>query len=196
MIYLARHGQTDSNTTHTWQGQSGNDFLNEAGKQQATKLAQYLEDKYISSIIASTLNRAHETAEIISQQLNLDVVDEPLLKEMSYGDLEGNTTEEIIEDFPDIFNKWQEHPQLTSFPNGESFKDIQHRAKSIISAYFYTNENIVLVSHEDMIRSIIVAVSGKVEEYWLPVITNTSLTTFESKNVKLLITGIGETPHL
>lgn len=197
MIYLARHGQTEANLNHLWQGQSGDDLLNQTGKLQAKKLAEYFGDKEIKHIFASPLKRAHETAEIVAETLNLKVEIDDLLMEMNYGDFEGMTMFEIEDsEYGELYHKWRTDPQGTKFPDGESFEDLLARAQKIIEKYFYAEENILLVSHEDMIRGIIVTASGRPNEFWMPAIANTSVTTFKDVGDKIETIVVGQTPDV
>lgn len=196
MIYLIRHGQTDANVNNIWQGQSGDGPINAVGRTQAEQLAIYLSDKDIKNIYSSDLVRAKQTAEVISERLDLDVEVDPLIREMSYGEFEGLDTDEIEDEYEEVYTKWLQQPQNTAFPGGESFKDLSDRANNLIQKYFYKDENTVLVSHGDMIRAIITIVSGKTSEFHLPNITNTSITTFVVSDGKIFVKDIADTPHL
>lgn len=196
MIYLARHGQTESNLSHTWQGQSGNDGLNNTGQMQASKLGDFLKSKNIQKIFNSPLKRASQTAGIISKIIGIQSVEEPLLMEMSYGKFEGLDIDQVKQNYGDLYENWKTTPADTQFPEGESFEDLLKRAEEVVRKYFYKSEDVLLVSHEDCIRGIITAVTKKSEDFWKPEITNTSVTTFEKVNGSIKILSIGETKHM
>ena len=87
-LYLVRHGETDWNAQARYQGQS-DVSLNKVGRRQAVALAQRFADEGISAVYASDLLRARQTALTIAEPHGLHVRDEPLLREMSFGDWEG-----------------------------------------------------------------------------------------------------------
>lgn len=66
-IILVRHGETDWNSQLRFQG--GKDIpLNDVGRDQARKLAEYLTDTNIDVIYSSNLSRARDTAQIIGEK--------------------------------------------------------------------------------------------------------------------------------
>ncbi|MEK1831722.1 histidine phosphatase family protein [Priestia megaterium] len=65
MLYLIRHGQTDWNKNKLIQGHADIP-LNEAGKQQAKRVAERFRDIHIDVIYTSDLLRAQETAREIA----------------------------------------------------------------------------------------------------------------------------------
>ena len=102
LIYAIRHGQTDWNVAERLQG-TRDISLNEVGREQAIgngrKLAALLgpaarEFDYVSS----PLTRTRQTMELVRGALNLDPQDyrtDDLLIELSFGDWEGRTLEEV-----------------------------------------------------------------------------------------------------
>lgn len=93
-IYLIRHGQTDSNTVRRFQGRI-NTELNDAGKQQAVKLAEFFRDKPLHAIYCSPLVRAKMTAEPLAVMKQLPVHTMEMLQEISFGGWEGLCYDEI-----------------------------------------------------------------------------------------------------
>ena len=83
-----RHGQTDYNLKEMWQGWADIP-LNETGHAQARSAVSILSGKSISRIVSSPLIRAHKTAEIINEHLNVPLLIVEGLKERSLGVLEG-----------------------------------------------------------------------------------------------------------
>ncbi|MDP9286032.1 MAG: histidine phosphatase family protein, partial [Actinomycetota bacterium] len=77
-LVLTRHGETEWNRTHRWQGFTGPP-LNDVGRQQAEELAVKLEPLEIHAIYSSDTIRAVETAEILAARLGLEVRQDPRL---------------------------------------------------------------------------------------------------------------------
>jgi len=78
-IYLVRHGETLKNRTHIHQGP--NEPLSELGEQQAKHVATWLGQKKFDALFSSHLTRAQQTANYISQAIELPVSTEESLQE-------------------------------------------------------------------------------------------------------------------
>ena len=88
-IFLVRHGETEWNRTHRFQGRS-NQTLNQNGKDQARALAFALKDASLSVIYSSPLVRAIETARLIKTfHPAVPIIEEEGLLEMELGDFDG-----------------------------------------------------------------------------------------------------------
>ena len=97
-VLLVRHGQSEWNADGRWQGQA-DPPLTDLGRQQASDAARAL--GAVDAIVTSDLQRAAETADIISEALGVGpVVVEPDLRERHAGEWQGLTRAEIDRDWP------------------------------------------------------------------------------------------------
>jgi probable phosphoglycerate mutase len=97
-ILLARHGQSEWNSHGRWQGQA-DPPLSALGRKQAMLASERI--GAVDAIVASDLQRAAETAFIISEALGIGpVVTEPLLRERNVGEWSGLTRAEIEVQWP------------------------------------------------------------------------------------------------
>ncbi len=87
-LYLVRHGETVDNANQIMQGQTQGQ-LNENGIKQAQQFSDEWKDKPIDVIIASDLKRSIDTARIIAEPHNLEVITTPLLRERDWGGFTG-----------------------------------------------------------------------------------------------------------
>ena len=87
-IFLVRHGETVDNARQIMQGQTQG-ALNEKGREQARQVAERLREEPVDVVVASDLQRAIETAEIIAAPHGLPVVTMPLLRERDWGSFTG-----------------------------------------------------------------------------------------------------------
>ena len=71
-FYLIRHGQNDL-LGEKLAGRMPGVHLNQAGREQAERLAQALGDKPIKAVYASSLERTQETAQPIAAVHHLEV---------------------------------------------------------------------------------------------------------------------------
>jgi probable phosphoglycerate mutase len=97
-VLLIRHGQSEWNADGRWQGQA-DPPLTELGRHQAQHAARNL--GVVDALVASDLQRASETALILSEALGVGpIVLEPGLRERDAGEWSGLTRAEIERDWP------------------------------------------------------------------------------------------------
>jgi broad specificity phosphatase PhoE len=102
-LLLARHGETDWNRDHRWQGHEGPP-LNATGRRQARDLAERVHD--LDAIYSSDTIRVRETAEIVAARHGLGLHTDARLREMSFGVWEGLTRAEIERQHGEDFARW------------------------------------------------------------------------------------------
>ena len=93
-ICFVRHGETDWNIEQRMQGHIDL-ALNAKGEAQAVAVGRYFSDIQASALYSSDLLRARQTAQPISQALQLPMVLLPALRERHFGRCEGMTFAEI-----------------------------------------------------------------------------------------------------
>ena len=97
-VLLLRHGQSTWNAARRWQGQA-DPPLTEFGEEQAYQASQKL--GLFDLVVASDLERARRTAEIIAAQLGIGPVQlDERLRENHAGEWEGLTKEEVEAAWP------------------------------------------------------------------------------------------------
>ena len=123
--------------------------LNELGKTQATYAKEALRDVHINAAYASPLQRAVETAQIILESHETDLIIENELHEQNAGDWEGLTAQEIEERFPGQHDIWTYKPTEVRIQNGERFQDVQTRATAAFWEIARNNpgETVLIVAH-------------------------------------------------
>lgn len=116
-LYLVRHGETKDNVARIMQGQRQGE-LTPAGIAQMEELAVSLSEIHFEAIISSDLQRAYDSAQILSRHLNLPVQTVSLLRERDWGDFTGRFI-----------------PDLKGLPmpdNVEKMEDLLNRAESFL----------------------------------------------------------------
>lgn len=99
-LLFIRHGQSEWNAARRWQGRADTP-LTELGRQQAFAAARKVGS--VDAIVASTLQRAHDTALIIGGQIGVGPVHlHADLVERDVGDFSGLTHPEIEERWPGV----------------------------------------------------------------------------------------------
>lgn len=149
-IYFVRHGETIENTQRILIGtQPGK--LTSTGKAQAQALATYFKHRAIDSIYSSPLQRAYDTAAVISAEIKKGITFMEDLKERDMGNLTGIRREE----FTALWNRQKD--QLHFRPgDGESYVDIMERVRCVLSFLEKKNQQkIVVVSHGRFLKLLI-----------------------------------------
>ena len=157
-ILLVRHGETDFNLTHRFQGRIDIP-LNEEGKSQAQALALALKDEPLTAIYSSPLLRAMETARsIMSFHPSTPFFEEEGLIEMDLGELDGKQAGNWISQHQEFYKTWRTTPSHLKMPGGESLEEVQIRAMDTlerITKPYLPGSTLLLCSHNFVNRTII-----------------------------------------
>ena len=105
-IYIVRHGQTEENLQRILQGHMPG-TLTEKGKEQVRKAAELLSKEGIkfTRLISSDLKRAMDSAQIISDKLNLPIIPMEILRERDWGKFTGMSIAEATDKYR-VEGKW------------------------------------------------------------------------------------------
>lgn len=149
-IYSTRHGQTGWNLDNRICGVT-DVFLTYNGLEQAKNLAKEIKMfGNIDVIICSPLQRAIQTAQIVSDRIGVPFVIDERLTEWDYGKYEG------MDRHADGFAKNKTEFGVKMGKTGESLLELAHRVYGFLDEIInnYENENILLVSHGGVCRII------------------------------------------
>ena len=157
-ILLVRHGETDFNLTHRFQGRIDIP-LNKEGKNQAQVLALALKDESLKAMYSSPLIRAMETARSIKAfHPSTPLFEEQGLTEMDLGEFDGMEAEYWAAHYQDLFKKWRSSPAEFRMPGGESLHEVQMRAIDIlerITKLYPSGISLLFCSHNFVNRTIL-----------------------------------------
>ena len=106
-LIFVRHGLSEANLAQIFTGQVEAE-LTPLGKEQAMRTAEYLREYPIDLIYASDLRRAVQTAEPTASMHGLEIVTDPLLREISAGEWEGQPYEVLRTRYPRSYALWLE----------------------------------------------------------------------------------------
>lgn len=155
-VWLIRHGQTNWNTQHRWQGHVPTP-LNARGLIQAEQLGEHLKGESIHAVYSSDLPRAYQTAEAIAAPHRLQPIADERLREINVGVFQGLFPDEIEAYYPQEITAWRTEDFDYAPPNGESRRAMQDRAVAAFHdlAQRHHNESIAIVSHGGTLRLIL-----------------------------------------
>ena len=125
-VYLARHGQSESNLERRLCGQL-DPALSTLGVEQSRKLARVLADVPLRAIFTSTLKRTAQMAAPTALACGLQAVAMAGLKELSLGALEGRLRDERDPEAQALWRRRKADPAGFRAPGGESFQDLEAR---------------------------------------------------------------------
>jgi len=157
-LILVRHGETDWNAQHRWQGHSDT-RLNDAGREQARLLAKGLPG--VDALYSSDLARARETAEIVAGALGLELRLDERLRERGFGSWEGLTMDEIESAYPDDKQRWLAGTGPGAF-DAEPFEAFATRVGSFVEdvGRRHPAEEVLVVAHGGTIRVVHALATG------------------------------------
>lgn len=164
---LIRHGATEWNQLGKLQGQINTNLVAE-GRLQAHSLGKRLQAADWDYMVTSDLNRALETARIISQESGIMLHgSDARLRERSFGQLEGTTLDERIRKFGADWRTLDLDVESDDcvFARWQSFAEEHMQGSS--------NRSILVVSHGSFIATVLRVLELEEPDGYL---TNTSLT--------------------
>jgi broad specificity phosphatase PhoE len=156
-LVLVRHGETDWNREHRYQGHADTP-LNEAGRRQALELAELLGGERLSVVYTSPLRRASETAEMVAARLGLHAHELEALREIDVGDWQGLTVDEVRTRYPEQLDvAWR-----SGWPNGETHDELAARVLPALLDLErrHPGERVLGVTHAGPIRAALAAALG------------------------------------
>lgn len=198
-LIIVRHGESEWNRIHRYQGQIDAP-LSDLGLRQAEALGQRLKNEQIDHIYSSTLQRAALTAEAIARHhAGTPFSSSEALLEIHHGEWQGKYAHEIIEQYPDGLREWREHPTRSQMPGGESFSNVLKRTldfKELL--YARHKDQTVLVSTHDVIVKILVSDAlgmnmDRINRIW---VTNASISVIEYGDDLPYLVSLSEACHL
>jgi probable phosphoglycerate mutase len=158
-FYLVRHAVHDL-LGHVLAGRMRGVSLSEAGRAQANAVVGTLAAHRLAAVISSPQLRAMETAAPIAARLGLDVQIDPDVIEIDFGDWTGMRFDALSAraDWR-AFNAFR---AMAPIPDGETMQQAQARAMATILRLraAFPGSGIAVVSHGDIIKSVIAHVLG------------------------------------
>lgn len=165
-VYLLRHGQTQWNA-------DGNRYcgrtdipLTETGKGQAEAVKDQLKGLSFDAVYSSPLERAYLTARIAGG--GREVIKDERLIEVDFGQWEGKTKEEFIQEDPTLWQNWMSDPfSSRAGGTGETGREVIQRVdRFFIDVRKHQYTNILVVGHNGINRLYLAWKLGMVVKYY------------------------------
>lgn len=173
-----RHGKTDWNAINKLQGRTDVPLNNE-GREMARKVRKECEEIGFDVCYSSPLIRAKETAEIALKGLDVPIITDDRLMEMSFGVYEGSENAGAVEGSP--IQKFFNTPELfNGTENGETFEELFRRTgdfiDKVIKPALDEGKKVLIVGHGAMNCSIVCQIKNiPINDFWKSGIPNCKL---------------------
>lgn len=199
-LILVRHGYSQFNKENRFTGHL-DVHLDEVGLWQAERVGDYLFSHYrVDAIYSSDLSRTVQTATPTAQRFGLPIQQRKDLREMDVGRWSGCYFERVKFDFPEEYAIYRSNRALFTYPDGESYVDVQKRAAKALDeiARAHDGETVMISTHGGVLRSLLCVWSGYDLSHLLeiPPVGNASITVVEYENGEIRLKEIGFTGHL
>ena len=193
MIIFLRHGQAENNTKRILAGRTEGVPLTKIGIEQAEQIGKYLKPIDISAIYSSPIERADNTAKIVAESNSIDHKLDERLTELDMGKFTRMPYDEIFAKHGNVFLKFYSNDPIISKYNVETFPHVQKRVMDMLDYTIkkHDQENVLLVTHMDPIKSVIAKVIDlKPLSLFELIIANCSLTIIKHHDEKLSLSAI------
>lgn len=156
-ILWVRHGETEWNRERRIMGRE-EIGLNETGCRQSRFLKDSLNHVPLDAIFSSPILRARETAEILAQERDLDVIYDERIWEIDYGEWVGKTFEEVRK-IPGYVPYFQRLDTPVA-PGGETLNQVRDRVMAFLDDLKAGGQNktVLVVSHADTIKCLLMEI--------------------------------------
>jgi broad specificity phosphatase PhoE len=196
-VIFIRPGETDWNREFRFQGQVAVP-LNEHGKRQAQRLANFIRNIGVSALYSSDLKRAAQTAELLGGKLGFEPVLDARLRERNIGVWQGLTQKEMEGWYPAEYQQFRADPDAYRMPQGESRKEVRERMLAAFADILKQDkgETVAVISHSTAINALLAeivhtVVFGSVD------VSNTSVTTIKRDDAgKWQLVAADDVTHL
>lgn len=161
-LTLVRHGETDSNRVHRFQGQLDVP-LNANGAAQAGRLAERLAGEAFDALVVSDLARTRATAAPVAARLGLAPRTDPCWREQGFGVFEGLQVDEILARHPDLWAQWVRHDADFALPGGESVRQFHRRVWDTLDALAarHAGGRVLVITHGGVLDMVWRGVQGQ-----------------------------------
>jgi len=193
MIIFLRHGQAENNTKRILAGRTEGVPLTKTGVEQAERIAKYLKHMDVSAIYSSPIERASNTAKIVADYNSLNYELDDRLIEIEMGKFTRMNYDDMFAKYGNVFLKFYENDPIIAKCEVETFAEVQKRVLDMVGYIVkkHKNQNVVLVTHMDPIKSMLSTVMDlKPKTLFELIIANASLTIVKEQDEKFYLSAI------
>ena len=199
-IVLLRHAHSSANAKAILAGRAPGVDLSDRGRKESQDVAKRLKEINFSLIRVSPMERCAQTIEPLLEQLSKGSGAKPIIEvendlvEVDYGKWTGRKLAILSRD--KAWKVVQNNPSAMYFPGGEGLLDVQARAMRAVNNAANTPGRgpKLLVSHGDVIKSIVASVLGAhLDHFQKIVIDPASITVLDFNGVDFRVLTLNST---
>lgn len=184
-LIFMRHGQTYGNINRIFS--TPETRLTELGKSQARERHNDILNYNFKQILVSPYIRCQETLAETGIEDDYPVIEEPLVREINLGILEGNTFDDAYHKYGKILDPWINNPIVNAPPKGESINDGVKRAGQFLNKI---QKSSLIVCHDGIIRLCLCYILENAEAFFKFKMKNASLTYVEKQEDRFIIKSV------
>ena len=160
-IYLARHGQSETNLERRLCGQL-DPALSPLGVEQSRQLARVLADVPLRAIFTSTLQRSVQMAAPIARARGVASVALAGLNELALGVLQGRFRDERDPEAQALWQQRKADPARFRAPGGESFQELEARVLAALARMLESAPSgaALIIGHRESNRALLKGLLG------------------------------------
>ena len=150
-------------------------------------------------VYTSPLRRCVQTGAAIAAACAASTAVLEDLSDLHYGDWQWQTHEHVKAQWPDLFERWHDTPELVRFPGGESLQDLVARIANVVRLIVerHTQQTVVVVGHESGNRALLLqALDEPLSAYWRLVQDPCAVSEVEWQGSRVTVRRVNETQHL
>ncbi len=196
-IYLIRHAQSEYNEKGIFQGRLDSD-LTPLGFVQSRLLVNRFKKEKPQVIFTSPQRRAYKTALTLSDILQIPLIVEERIREMSFGILEGNHFWTMFEENKEMILNWLKDPVKHPLPTQEDMKEFEKRIRSFLEDLKKRKEEVIaVVGHGGTLHGLVCLALGiGLEKMWHIHMDNTGVSLLEYDGERFYLRELNDTCHL
>jgi broad specificity phosphatase PhoE len=196
-IIMTRHGETQWNIQEIFRGRLDVE-LNEKGLKQADLLGKYLADSDIDAVYTSPMKRAIQTAEAVARYHKQHVRIAREITDLDFGNWQGLTLAQVKEQYKELYLVWQEQPDKTVIPGGETLGDVRRRSLSFVHELVNRHSGtFMLVTHRVIVKVLTCALLGLGDShFWNIRVDSCGITAFSYRDGQYILNEHNSTSFL
>lgn len=196
-LLLIRHGKINLQREDRYWG-STDIPLNDIGVKQAEQIRDYLAPEKITHIYSSGLSRTRDTAKILADPRQINVIACEELNEFNFGYAEGLTYDEIKKLHPSLAEEMAKMGDI-SFPGGESLDKFYGRVRVFLKRLekHKPQDTVAVIAHAGSLRMLICHLLELERKHWYRLfIDHASISVVNMYQHISILNSLNDTSHL
>ena len=192
-VVFVRHGQGRNNVERVLAGRTPGFELTAAGRSQAAAAGRFLSEMGVAAVYSSPIERACQTARIISEACSLEALVDEDLTELDMGRFTGMKYDEIFERHGNVFTRFYSGDAEISAMGVEPFARVRERVRRVVARAVRENpgRNVALVTHMDPIKAMLSEViSPSPVTLFETIIANASINAFKEEDGRFYLSAV------